>query len=262
MKLRDLLELCRVSNLPTVWSNAVMGVFAGALIREIWKPDAVFVPNLANPWDIAQVAAIFAVAISLLYCGGMILNDYMDRAIDAQERPGRPIPAGRIKAETALAISVLCLAFGLGLVWISTLVARAGSAALWAGSALLISIIAYNLVHAKTAASVLLMGLCRGLVVLTGAAVLGYRFENPYGWAWVIAPAASLVVYTVLISLVARRETEADRSAGPKTVMNMIAAMPLLDAVWLIVMGLWPASLFSVGCAVLTKLGHRRVAGS
>jgi hypothetical protein len=44
--------------------------------------------------------------------------------------------------------------------------------------------------------------------------------------------------------------------------MNMIAAMPLLDAVWLLAMGLWPVSLVAVMCAVLTKLSHRKIAGS
>ena len=38
-------------------------------------------------------------AMSLFYVGGMYLNDYFDRAIDARERPERPIPAGDISAE-------------------------------------------------------------------------------------------------------------------------------------------------------------------
>ena len=34
---------------------------------------------------------------------GMALNDYADREIDAVERPGRPIPSGRVTPEFALA---------------------------------------------------------------------------------------------------------------------------------------------------------------
>ena len=79
---------------------------------------------------------------------------------------------------------------------------------------------------------------------------------------FIIGPAVTLFLYTLAISIVARREMETKRFAGPKTIMNMIAAMPLLDAIWLIVMGLWPVSLFCVACAGLTKLAHRKVAGS
>ena len=61
----------------------------------------------------------------------------------------------------------------------------------------------------------------------------------------IIGPAATLFVYTLAISIVAdvKRNQPLRRA---KTIMNMIAAMPLLDAIWLIVMGLWPVSLFCV----------------
>jgi len=56
---------------------------------------------------------IVLIAMSLMYVGGMYLNDYFDRAIDADERPGRPIPAGDISAALVAAIG-----FGL-LLWAS-----------------------------------------------------------------------------------------------------------------------------------------------
>jgi hypothetical protein len=130
---------------------------------------------------------------------------------------------------------------------------------------LVLAIVMYNLTHQRSARSVVLMGLCRSLIVMTVASCWQPPVVRWWWYAFVGAPAATLLIYTVLISIVARREAEPDgprKIGGPKAVMNMIAAMPLLDAVWLLVMGLWPASLFSVVCGVLTKLAHRKVAGS
>ena len=40
--------------------------------------------------------------MTAFYVGGMYLNDYFDRAIDARDRPGRPIDAGEIRAGSVL----------------------------------------------------------------------------------------------------------------------------------------------------------------
>lgn len=70
------LRLGRVSNLPTVWTNALAGAaLAGG-----------------EPWQAAMLPLLLA--LSLFYVGGMYLNDAFDRDIDARERPARPIPAG------------------------------------------------------------------------------------------------------------------------------------------------------------------------
>jgi len=257
MNLRALLELCRISNLPTVWSNAVVGVFAGALITDA---D----PKIA--WFFAPLAAI---PISLIYCGGMVLNDLIDRHVDAKERPNRPIPSGRVSLSNARFLSLTLL--GLPIVFISCIEALnqpMGGRFHFAGTltaiALVVTVVLYNLVHQRQALSVVLMGLCRVGVVLCAASLVAgnelYLLTGEAAYAY--GAALTLFVYTLAISIVARNEMQPNWFGGPKTVMNMIAAMPLLDAVWLIAMGLWPASVFCVACAGMTKLAHRRVAGS
>ena len=73
MTLSVALRLGRVSNLPTVWTNALAGlVLAG---QAGWDPR---IPPLL-------------LALSLFYVAGMYLNDAFDREIDARERPERPI---------------------------------------------------------------------------------------------------------------------------------------------------------------------------
>src|SRR6478672_12325365 len=92
-----LLRLGRVSNLPTVWTN----VIAGATITN----------DAANLVDVALVG----LAMTTFYMGGMYLNDFFDRDIDARERPGRPIHAGDISAGAVSAIGFALLAVGAAL---------------------------------------------------------------------------------------------------------------------------------------------------
>ena len=93
--LETLLKLGRVSNLPTVWTNVLAGTVLAAGAVQGWRTGLVML------------------AMSLFYIGGMYLNDYFDRAIDATERPQRPIPAGDISAATVPCSGSGCLASAL-----------------------------------------------------------------------------------------------------------------------------------------------------
>ena len=143
-----LLRLGRVSNLPTVWTN----VLAGAVIA-------------GGDWRDWRVGAMLA-AMSLFYVGGMYLNDYFDRAIDARERPERPIPSGAISART-----VATVGFGLlGAGFLATAAmgpVPAAMAALLAGA-----IVAYDLRHKGNPFAPVVMGACRAFVYGAAAAAL------------------------------------------------------------------------------------------
>src|SRR5258706_8806001 len=118
-----LLRLGRVSNLPTVWTNVLAGAMLGG---GDWQPE--------------RLAAML-VTMSLCYVGGMYLNDYFDRAIDARERPERPIPSKLIPASAVALI-------GYGLVSAGAIAtASMGPTAAAAAAALAISIVAYDLHH-------------------------------------------------------------------------------------------------------------------
>ena len=80
MKLRLALQLGRISNLPTVWSNVLVGALLGGATL-----------------DDARLPLLMA-AMSLFYVGGMFLNDAFDRTFDARHRPERPIPSGQVRA--------------------------------------------------------------------------------------------------------------------------------------------------------------------
>src|SRR5262245_25196238 len=94
---RTYLALGRVSNLPTVWTNALAGMaLAGALVS-------------------VGTAVALGLVLTLFYVGGMFLNDAFDREIDRVERPERPIPSGRISAAAVFRIGFGLLALGLAL---------------------------------------------------------------------------------------------------------------------------------------------------
>jgi len=93
-RLRTLLVLGRVSNLPTVWSNSLAGWWLSGQ-GNFWKLPFLFL------------------GVSALYTGGMFLNDAFDAEFDRQRRPGRPIPSGAISAETVWAFGWSWLALGI-----------------------------------------------------------------------------------------------------------------------------------------------------
>ena len=179
------LQLGRVSNLPTVWSNVLVGtVLAGG---QPWRPATLFV----------------LLAVSLLYVGGMYLNDAFDRDVDALERPTRPIPAGLVAANTVFAAG-----FGMLLVGITLAMLAAGMAVpetMWrpvlASVALAAAIVFYDWNHKDNALSPFFMGLCRVLAYLTA----GYAAASEPGPALFAAALVSLC-YLIGLTYIAKQE--------------------------------------------------------
>ena len=175
--MRTLLVLARISNLPTVWSNC----FAASLL----------VGTLSG-----SRLLLLCAAGSLLYTGGMFLNDAVDQGFDRQYRPERPIVAGKIRPGTVWVVAVLLLAVGWGsCFWL-------GKPAAVLGSLLLITIVWYDLVHKRTQFAPLLMAACRFLLYLMAAAAVT---ESGPRRVWL--PGLALAVYIVGLSYLARRES-------------------------------------------------------
>ncbi len=104
-------------------------------------------------------------ASACLYSGGMALNDYADREIDARERPERPIPSGRISPARALATAGALTATGLALG-----AAGGGRKSFKVALPLAGCIWAYDLLaKPHRVAGPLIMGTCRALDVFMGA---------------------------------------------------------------------------------------------
>jgi heme O synthase-like polyprenyltransferase len=189
--LRAYLELSRLSNAPTILSNVLVGTAIGAA-------------SAAAP--LSWVAFIvMTLAMLLLYVGGMALNDWMDAEVDARERPGRPIPSGRVPSRAALVYAVGSMAAGVAIA------ATFGYLPLMLATALAACIVLYNAWHTRFAASAVLMGACRGLVYLTAAAAaaepLARAGSPPLELPIALPPAIALTAYIALVTLIARGET-------------------------------------------------------
>lgn len=199
-RLNVFLRLGRVSNLPTVWSNALAGaVLCGA------------------PLTAAAVGPVLvsALALSLFYAGGMWLNDAFDAGIDAQERATRPIPLGEIGRNTVFAGGGGMLGLGVLLAWTQ------GPWALAAGVVLALAVMAYDWLHKRTVYSPMIMGATRFFCYMLPAAALG-------AFSWPLALGAlGLFAYVNGLTYAAKQEAY-DRldTAWPLGVL----ALPLLYA--------------------------------
>jgi 4-hydroxybenzoate polyprenyltransferase len=177
LALETLLKLGRVSNLPTVWTNVLTGTVLGG----------------GSAWS--GRTGIVTLALSLFYIGGMFLNDYCDRHVDARERPRRPIPAGEISERMVAAIASALLVAGMALIAMFGIAAAAG------GLALGLAIIGYDCFHKGNPVAPIIMGLCRALVYCTAAAAAVGGVPGTVGIA-----AGTILAFTAGLTYAARLE--------------------------------------------------------
>jgi hypothetical protein len=134
-------------------------------------------------------------ASSCLYLGGMALNDYADREVDAAERPHRPIPSGRVDPTFALRVAQALTAGGVVIAG-----AVGGRRALRVALPLAASVWAYDLALKNTAVGPVAMAGCRALDVMLGASDGELRHA--------LVPAAVVAGHTLTITLVSRHEAQ------------------------------------------------------
>lgn len=186
MILATALQLGRVSNLPTVWTNGLTGLVLGG-------------GALLDPRTLPLM-----VALSLFYVGGMYLNDAFDADIDREERPDRPIPSGLIDQRTVLNAGVGMFVVGLCLLLWVGFVAENGTGG-WgsvAGLVLVTSIVVYDWHHKGNIFGPYLMGVCRMMVYVTAG--LCFLVPPP---AWLLLAALLLFSYLIGLTTIAKQET-------------------------------------------------------
>lgn len=280
-------ELGRVSNLPTIITN----VMVGCAIDDVdFTPE--WIPLLAT-----------SAAVGLLYIGGMAMNDLFDESFDRVHSPQRPLPSGRISRSAASGFMAATLLSGLGiLAWL-------GGLTLALGLLLVALITAYNGLHRKFGWAFLFMGGCRASVYAVAASTI---FPSLPAW-FLVGFGSAIFLYTSTITLIARQEHE-DRigkrrllafampifllyptlfasyfnvglilAAGligavwmvrgvrfvwdnpPKTksaILTWLSGMCLLDAYFLALLNQPILVGLAVGCFALTHWGHRRISGT
>lgn len=184
----DLLELVRAPAALSVPGDVLLGTAAAGL-------------------PTGPRTALRAASSVCLYWGGMALNDYADRELDAVERPERPIPSGRVTPGTALAVATGLTAAGLALA-----AAAGGAAALRVAVPLAGTVWLYDLVLKDTPAGPAAMAAARGLDVLSGAAGSG-RVRAALPSALVLAG------HTAALTVLSRREVHGATPALPRATL-------------------------------------------
>ena len=172
--------------------------------------------------------ALLLVASCCLYMAGMVFNDVFDRKIDAEERPDRPIPSGRISVMSAVCLGILLFACGLGAANVR------GVPSLLVALMIVVGILGYDGFLKKTVAGPLVMGCCRFLNVLLGASAVGSFSEV---WAAPqICVAGGLGIYITGVTWFGRteaRQSNRYQLAGAMTVINLgLAAIVLFVTFW------------------------------
>jgi len=179
MALKPYLQLVRLPNVFTAAADSLAGwlLVGGALAAfDRWLP--------------------LSAASMAIYAAGIALNDVFDYAIDLEERPGRPLPSGRISRRFAAWLGGILLALG------PFLAALSGSwSSLAVALALVACVLGYNAGLKRTVLGPEVMGACRGLNLLLGMSQ-AEDLGGPIGWL----AAGSLALFVVGVTWISRSE--------------------------------------------------------
>ena len=218
MPLKPYLQLVRLPNLFTAAADPLAGwlVATGSLA-------------LPGRWGPLVAASV------LIYAAGIVLNDVFDVEVDRRERPGRPLPSGRVPYRLAAWFGGLALLAGPAVAALS----GSRTSALVAGL-LALAVLLYDAGLKRTPVGPIAMGTCRALNLLLGLS----QAEHLGGlWGWIIA--GSFGLFVVGVTWISRSEVEPARTGG-------IMAGLLLQLLGIFLL-LYPASFYGG----LLKVPHR-----
>ena len=212
--MRSWFHLARISNLPTVWTN----------VTAAWLLAGGHLSDVRLAWLI--------LAGSLIYTGGMILNDAADVKFDSEHRKERPIPSGQVGLRTAWVVSCSMLFMG-------GVIALGYGANPQITGLLLGAVVFYDLYHKRWAGSVIFMGACRLLLYLMVASAVApfaavsqkgalsffgaeWHYQTdllPVGPLLVLPYAIALGCYVIGITVAARMEHKNDALSLPTSLL-------------------------------------------
>ncbi|MDG1837202.1 MAG: UbiA family prenyltransferase [Phycisphaerales bacterium] len=205
---RDWFTTLRAANLPTVWSNVLLG--AGLVAVE----GILVIPLLG-----------VLAGTSCIYLGGMSLNDAIDVNFDRRNASTRPVASGRIGPATAMTAGVLLLLVGW---FVITFTAELSAMAMNLSLLLVLLVSLYQWTHRGSAiiAAGLMAG-CRMLVPAI-AAVMMTGGIPPIVWVAI----AGVGCWTIGVTMMGRGERGGERAFQCGWIWLVVAAVaiPLVTA--------------------------------
>ncbi len=194
--LRAYLQLMRPANIITAWADILAGYAASGFVIALAQVQTESSSLIPLGWLLLSTTG--------LYGGGVVFNDVFDAEIDAQERPERPIPSGRVSRYSGAWLGSLLLVMGVAAAaqvsWLSAILAT-----IIALGALIYD--AFSKHHSFWGP--LNMGFCRGANLLLGISIVPAILEQR--WFLALIP----VVYIGAITAISQGEVEGGkRSTG------------------------------------------------
>lgn len=184
MRLKPYLQLIRLPNVFTAAADSLAGwlLATGSFAQpQSWLP--------------------LTLASACIYAGGIALNDVFDTEVDRKERPGRPIPSGRVSRKVASWLGWGLLAAGLLLAFLS-----GARLAVPVAVALVACVLLYDGVLKRSVLGPEVMGACRGLNFL-----LGMSGAANFGGPACVAAAVAYATFVVGVTWISRSEVETGR---------------------------------------------------
>ena len=140
-----------------------------------------------------------------IYAAGIALNDVFDYEIDLRERPGRPLPSGRVSRRFAAWLGGTAAAARPG----PGRAERLGRRALVVAALLAACVLAYDAGLKRTVLGPEVMGACRGLNLLLGMSQAP-ELGGPVAWLAAVA----LALFVAGVTWISRSETALGRDGG------------------------------------------------
>lgn len=198
--MRAYLQLLRLPTVFTSMADIVLGFVLTHRFLYGPQPGAENVPfEQTVGWnDPFRFAGLIA-ASSCLYLSGMVFNDVFDLRQDAAERPGRPIPSGRVSVGSAVILGVVLMLCG------TAFAAAVSLISLQVALLLVVAILGYDAVLKRTPLGPVAMGSCRFLNVMLGASVQKNWLPDFLAQPQLVA-ALGLGVFITGVTLFARTE--------------------------------------------------------
>lgn len=200
------LQLMRPANIITAWADILAGYAASGFFLVLAQVQTEPISLVPLAWLLLSTTG--------LYGGGVVFNDLFDAQIDAQERPERPIPSGRVSPQGATWLGSLLLIIGVAAASQVTLLSFA-LAAIIALAALLYDRVAKH--HPWLGP--LNMGLCRGGNLLLGVSVLPEIIEQR--WFLALIP----IAYIAAITAISQGEVHGGKSSTGVAALLLIGAV-------------------------------------
>jgi 4-hydroxybenzoate polyprenyltransferase len=186
--------------------------------------------------------AFLVIGSMALYAGGVILNDFFDRSLDALERPERPIPSGRVHPANAAILGFILIAAGIGISWNCSVLGGV------IATAIACCVVFYNAVakHYKVIGPIF-MGTCRGLNLLLGLSAAPAVLEGK--WALALLP----FIYIAAVTMISAGEV----TGGKRSTILVAAALVISVLGGIALLGFDPSFQWAWALPVVAFLCYR-----